>query len=72
MGDDMDDLRRILSAYKLTINIALTDANLRKSTVTAEALENFEDLVTTIEDLDAHLKTIDERLEHINGKDASE
>jgi hypothetical protein len=28
MGDDMDGFRRMLSTYKLTINIALTDANL--------------------------------------------
>jgi hypothetical protein len=28
MGDDIDGFRRLLSGYKLTINIALTDANL--------------------------------------------
>jgi hypothetical protein len=28
MGDDIDGFRRVLSGYKLTINIALTDASL--------------------------------------------
>ena len=28
MGDDIDGFRRLLAGYKLTINIALTDANL--------------------------------------------
>jgi hypothetical protein len=28
MGEDMDGFRRLLAGYKLTINIALTDANL--------------------------------------------
>jgi hypothetical protein len=28
MGEDIDGFRRLLSGYKLTINIALTDANL--------------------------------------------
>lgn len=28
MGDDIDNFRRLLAGYKLTINIALTDANL--------------------------------------------
>ncbi|KAL4866008.1 hypothetical protein BDV12DRAFT_140006 [Aspergillus spectabilis] len=63
MGDDIDGFRRVLAAYKLTINIALTDANLRKSTVTAESLENYEDLIETAKaDLEAHLEAIDEKL----------
>ena len=28
LGDDIDGFRRMLSGYKLTINVALTDANL--------------------------------------------
>jgi hypothetical protein len=28
MGDDIDGFRRLLAGYKLTINVALTDANL--------------------------------------------
>lgn len=28
MGDDIDEFRRLLAGYKLTISIALTDANL--------------------------------------------
>ncbi|KAL3488200.1 hypothetical protein BJX62DRAFT_212449 [Aspergillus germanicus] len=64
MGDDIDGFRRVLAAYKLTINIALTDANLQKSTITAETLENYEDLIETAKvDLEAHLEAIDEKLE---------
>ncbi|KAL2810545.1 hypothetical protein BJX63DRAFT_401759 [Aspergillus granulosus] len=72
MGDDIDGFRRGLSAYKLTINIALTDANLQKSTVTTEALENYEDLIMTArDDLEARLETIDEKLELIIAKTGS-
>ncbi|KAJ0421473.1 hypothetical protein BJY00DRAFT_109180 [Aspergillus carlsbadensis] len=66
MGDDIDGFKRVLTAYKLTINIALTDANLQKSTVTAETLENYEILIETAKvDLEAHLEAIDEKLERI-------
>ncbi|KAL5043255.1 hypothetical protein BDW71DRAFT_188258 [Aspergillus fruticulosus] len=72
MGDDIDGFRRVLSAYKLTINIALTDANLRKSTVTTETLENYEDLIETAKaDLETRLESIDEKLELILSKAAS-
>jgi len=33
MGKDIDSFRRMLAGYKLTINIALTDANLYASTL---------------------------------------
>ncbi|KAL3478560.1 hypothetical protein BJX99DRAFT_224314 [Aspergillus californicus] len=69
MGDDVDGFRRVLAAYKLTINIALTDANLQKSTITAESLENYESLIETAKaDLEAHLDAIDDKLELILGK----
>ncbi|KAL4879546.1 hypothetical protein BJY04DRAFT_193701, partial [Aspergillus karnatakaensis] len=69
MGDDIDGFRRVLAAYKLTINIALTDANLQKSTITAETLENYEVLIETAKiDLETHLEAIDEKLELILGK----
>ncbi|KAL4943092.1 hypothetical protein BDV06DRAFT_190804 [Aspergillus oleicola] len=72
MGDDIDGFRRVLSAYKLTISIALTDVNLRKSTVTAETLENYEDLIETAKvDLEAHLEAIDGKLERILSKASS-
>ncbi|KIW14615.1 hypothetical protein PV08_07399 [Exophiala spinifera] len=64
MGEDIDGFRRLLAGYKLTITIALTDANLRKTAVTAEALEGYQDLIkTTTADLEAHLASIDEKLE---------
>ncbi|KAL4781665.1 hypothetical protein BJX76DRAFT_10180 [Aspergillus varians] len=71
MGDDIDGFRRVLAAYKLTINIALTDANLRKSSITAESLENYEDLIETAKtDLEAHLESIDDKLALIIDKTA--
>ncbi|PLB49664.1 hypothetical protein P170DRAFT_456251 [Aspergillus steynii IBT 23096] len=66
MGDDIDGFRRLLAGYKLTINIALTDVNLRKSSITAESLRDYEDLIVTAKaDLEAHLETIDGKLELI-------
>ncbi|KAM4062385.1 hypothetical protein HRG_011168 [Hirsutella rhossiliensis] len=38
MGDDIDGFRRLLSGYKSTITIALTDANLRVCSATAETI----------------------------------
>ncbi|KAL4816631.1 hypothetical protein BDW67DRAFT_41055 [Aspergillus spinulosporus] len=73
MGDDIDGFRRGLAAYKSTIIIALTDANLQKSTITAETLENYESLIETARlDLEAHLEAIDEKLELVLGKAAPE
>ncbi|KAL4805424.1 hypothetical protein BDV18DRAFT_140845 [Aspergillus unguis] len=69
MGDDIDGFRRLLAAYKLTIIIALTDANLQKSTVTAESLEKYESLIETAKvDLEAHLEAIDDKLKLLLGK----
>ncbi|KAE8381497.1 hypothetical protein BDV26DRAFT_278708 [Aspergillus bertholletiae] len=69
MGDDIDGFRRLLTGYKLTINIALTDANLRKSSVNAEAVESYKALIETAKsDLESHLESIDEKLERIFGQ----
>ncbi|RMZ85804.1 hypothetical protein DV737_g387, partial [Chaetothyriales sp. CBS 132003] len=66
MGDDIDGFRRLLAGYKLTITIALTDANLRKSSITAESLEGFKELVETAsDDLQAHLEAINEKLDMV-------
>ncbi|KAI9927469.1 hypothetical protein ASPWEDRAFT_44821 [Aspergillus wentii DTO 134E9] len=69
MGDDIDGFRRVLAQYQLTINIALTDANLRKSSINAESLEGYKDLIETAKaDLEAHLENIDGKLELVLGK----
>ncbi|OBT40151.1 hypothetical protein VE00_09803 [Pseudogymnoascus sp. WSF 3629] len=66
MGDNVDGFRQLLAGYKSTINIALTDANLRKSSVTAEGLEIYRNLIkNATDDLEAHLQSIDEKLEAI-------
>ncbi|KAL5001877.1 hypothetical protein BDV10DRAFT_158922 [Aspergillus recurvatus] len=80
MGDDINGFRELLSGYKLTISIALADAHLRKSTVTAEHIKAHEDLIKTAKaDLGAHLERLDEKMELIlertvaePDKDASE
>ncbi|KAL3255320.1 hypothetical protein ABHI18_008285 [Aspergillus niger] len=60
MGSNIDDLRDLLAGYKATINIALTDATLRQSTVAVESIRDYEDLIQdTKEDLGAQLKNID-------------
>lgn len=65
MRDDIDGFRRLIAGYKLTINIALTDANLHQSTITAEILKNQKQLIeVTKDDLEAHLESIDEKLKH--------
>ncbi|KAJ6194091.1 hypothetical protein J3E72DRAFT_404487 [Bipolaris maydis] len=66
IGDDIDDFTDTLAAYKLTINIALTDMQLRKSSVALERLGDYKDLITTAtNDLEARLETIDEKLQSL-------
>ncbi|EOA90859.1 uncharacterized protein SETTUDRAFT_102238 [Exserohilum turcica Et28A] len=66
MGDDINDFVDSLAAYKSTINIALTDIQLRKTSVTLERLGDYNDLITTAtNDLEARLETIDERLQSL-------
>lgn len=73
MGDDIDGFRNLLAGYKATINIALTDASLRKSSVTAENLESYKDLIkTATEDLQSHLESIDQKLNDLVGQSVTE
>ncbi|KAI3326534.1 hypothetical protein HD806DRAFT_487509 [Xylariaceae sp. AK1471] len=66
MGDNIDGFKRMLAGYKSTINIALTDANLRNSSLTAERIESYKDLIkNATADLEDHLRSIDEKLESI-------
>ncbi|KOC13589.1 hypothetical protein AFLA70_292g001471, partial [Aspergillus flavus AF70] len=59
----------MLSGYKLTISIALTNANLHKSSVTAEAIESYKDIIETAKaDLESHLETIHDKLQRIVGQ----
>ncbi|KAF4628512.1 hypothetical protein G7Y89_g9640 [Cudoniella acicularis] len=73
MGDNIDGFRQLLAGYKSTINIALMDANLRKSSVTVEGLEVYRNLLeTATDDLEAHLQSIDEKLETIFSRTVTE
>ncbi|KAI1676296.1 Helo-N domain containing protein [Pyrenophora tritici-repentis] len=66
MGDDIDDFTDSLAAYKSTITIALTDMQLRKSSIALERLGDYKDLITTAtNDLEARLGTIDEKLQSL-------
>ncbi|KAL5374889.1 hypothetical protein PMIN06_012165 [Paraphaeosphaeria minitans] len=66
MGDNIEDFKDSLAAYKSTIIIALTDIQLRNSSVTLERLEGYKNLIeTATNDLEARLETIDEKLESL-------
>ncbi|KAF7543700.1 hypothetical protein G7Z17_g10531 [Cylindrodendrum hubeiense] len=69
MDDNIDGFKQLLAGYKSTINIALMDASLRRSSVTAEELERHRTQInTTTDDLEAHLQSIDEKFEAIFGR----
>ncbi|KAJ5201233.1 hypothetical protein N7449_006036 [Penicillium cf. viridicatum] len=69
MGEDIDGFRRMLAGYKSTIIIALTDANLRQSSIAADSLESYKEMIeTTTDDLETHLEGIDEKLENLIAK----
>ncbi|KAH8751160.1 hypothetical protein BGZ57DRAFT_775119, partial [Hyaloscypha finlandica] len=73
MGDNIDGFRQLLAGYKSTIIIALTDANLRKSSASAGSLEVYQDLLkSATDDLEAHLQNIDEKLETIFSRTVAE
>jgi len=73
MGDNIDGFRQLLAGYKSTIVIALTDANLRKSSASADSLETYQELLkSTTDDLEAHLQNIDEKLETIFSRTVAE
>ncbi|EEU39907.1 uncharacterized protein NECHADRAFT_68825 [Fusarium vanettenii 77-13-4] len=64
MGNDIDDFRQQLASYKSTINIALIDASLRASSITAKTLDGHKELIrNATDDLEAHLESINEKLE---------
>ncbi|KFX99559.1 hypothetical protein O988_03794 [Pseudogymnoascus sp. VKM F-3808] len=66
MGDGIDGFRRQLSGYQLTICVALADANLRKSSLTAEELDGYQRLlIAATDDLQAHLQSMEEKLQVI-------
>ncbi|XMA19906.1 hypothetical protein WAI453_012697 [Rhynchosporium graminicola] len=73
MGDNIDGFRQLLAGYKSTIVIALTDANLRKFSASAESLKTFQErLRSATDDLEAHLQNIDEKLETIFSRTVAE
>ncbi|KAJ5194660.1 uncharacterized protein N7498_008098 [Penicillium cinerascens] len=66
MDEDIDGFRRLLAAYKLTVTVAVTGANLHKPSVNSESLEGYKDLIQiTSSDLEDHLESINEKLESI-------
>ncbi|KAJ5235401.1 uncharacterized protein N7469_004569 [Penicillium citrinum] len=72
MGNNIDDFRDLLAGYKATINIALTDANLRLSAAAVENIGDYENLIQDAkEDLGARLESIDSKLEELVEKDAT-
>ncbi|TQV90532.1 hypothetical protein IF1G_10855 [Cordyceps javanica] len=72
MGEDVDGFRRLLSSYKMTISIALTNASLHQSIVTSEAVEGYTELLEAARaDLEERLGMIDDKLEQFLGQSLS-
>ncbi|MCJ1476205.1 hypothetical protein MMC13_004871 [Lambiella insularis] len=70
---DINEVMLLFSGYRMTIVVALTDANLRKSTATAESIENWKQLLTaTTNDLKDRLELIDEKVQLIVEKSVPE
>ncbi|KAJ5223231.1 hypothetical protein N7468_007773 [Penicillium chermesinum] len=69
-GENIDDVRNSLASYKATINIALTDTNLRLSAAAVGNMEEYQNLIQEAkEDLGARLESIDSKLEDLARKD---
>ncbi|KAJ6024728.1 hypothetical protein N7540_005525 [Penicillium herquei] len=72
MGNNIDDFRDLLAGYKATVNIALTDANLRLSVTAVENIGDYESLIQDAkDDLGARLESIDMKLEELSMKDVT-
>ncbi|KAH7552847.1 hypothetical protein J3E72DRAFT_387910 [Bipolaris maydis] len=64
LGDDIEGFKALLAGYKSTITIALCDANLRKATVTAKAIDEYQELIeNTASDLEDSLQRINDKLQ---------
>ncbi|OQD67111.1 hypothetical protein PENDEC_c046G04162 [Penicillium decumbens] len=73
MGEDIDGFRQMVAGYKSTITIALGGARLRTSSVTTNVMDEYKEMiVTTMGDLEAHLKLINEKVEEVVAKDTGE
>ncbi|RFU29622.1 hypothetical protein B7463_g6721, partial [Scytalidium lignicola] len=80
MGDGIVGFKNMLAGYKSTIMIALGNANIRKSVITASVLKEYKGVIeNTTADLEDHLQEIDKKLqslslqgETISGGDAAE
>ncbi|RDL32368.1 Uncharacterized protein BP5553_08824 [Venustampulla echinocandica] len=67
MGDDISGFKNMLAGYKSTVIIALGDANIRLSVVTAQFLEEYKAIITnTTSDLEEHLQEIDNKLQSLS------
>ncbi|KAF2466033.1 uncharacterized protein BDR25DRAFT_377689 [Lindgomyces ingoldianus] len=75
MGNDIVGFKNLLAGYKSTIRIAIGDANLRATAVSANAIQEFKELLeNTTADLQEHLKNLDDKLEalRIHGNDITD
>ncbi|KAF9250404.1 hypothetical protein LCP9604111_3306 [Penicillium roqueforti] len=73
MGNNIVDFRDLLAGYKATINIALTDVNLRLSAGAVENIGDYESLIQDAkDDLGARLESIDRKLEELAKNDVTQ
>ncbi|KAH7061973.1 hypothetical protein BKA63DRAFT_527183 [Paraphoma chrysanthemicola] len=64
MGDDIVGFKNMITGYKSIITIALCDANLRTSVVTANVLNEYQEKIEdTMSDLKEHLSSVNEKLQ---------
>ncbi|KAE8312440.1 hypothetical protein BDV41DRAFT_300693 [Aspergillus transmontanensis] len=72
-GESIADLRTTLAGYKAIIHIALVAATFRQAAVTAGFLDEYKQLVEeTKSDLCSHLAKIDEKLQSLNRRAATD
>ncbi|KAL7903944.1 hypothetical protein GGI35DRAFT_249446 [Trichoderma velutinum] len=73
MEEDVDGFRQLLASYKITITIALIDANLCISATTAESIKGYNDLLYNArEELEGRLEGINKRLDTLLRKSGPE
>ncbi|KAL6902434.1 hypothetical protein GGI43DRAFT_339033 [Trichoderma evansii] len=72
LGGDIRDFKDTLSSYKSTIAIALGSLNMKNVKMTRDALDQYNEMIReTTADLQAHLQSMDDKLEAIANQSRS-
>ncbi|KAL6900065.1 hypothetical protein GGI43DRAFT_56176 [Trichoderma evansii] len=69
MGEDIDGFRQLLAGYKSMISVTLADATLQSSTLTAERIEGYTEMIQRSEaNFEDRFQRINDRLEMLVNK----